>query len=127
MSARTAAIVAAIGFAGIAGFRVALALGAPLGNAAWGGKHRVLPPNLRVGSAVAAAIWLVGAAIVPDRAGFDVSPIPTGVERVGTWLFVGLLGLGTLMNAASSSRWERFVWAPTSAVLAVLTAVVAAS
>ena len=35
--ARVAAVVAAIGFAGIAIFQLALAAGAPWGYAAWGG------------------------------------------------------------------------------------------
>jgi hypothetical protein len=127
VSARTAAIVAAIGYVGIAGFQVALALGAPLGHAAWGGKHRVLPSRLRVASGVAAVIWIVGAVIVLGRAGFEVSPFSDSVERWGAWVFVGLLVVGTLMNAASSSRWERFVWAPISAILAFATSVVASS
>ena len=119
--------MAAIGYLGIAGFQVVLALGAPLGHAAWGGKHRVLPTRFRAASGVAAVIWIVGAVIVLGRAGWEISPLPESVERWGTWVFVGLLALGTVMNAASSSRWERFVWAPVSAILAVLTWVVATS
>ena len=53
--------------------------------------------------------------------------LPEVVERWGSWLFVGLLAVGTLMNAASSSRWERLIWAPVSAVLALATFVVATS
>jgi hypothetical protein len=34
------ALAAAIGFLGIAAFELALALGAPLGRAAWGGSYR---------------------------------------------------------------------------------------
>lgn len=45
------AVVAATGFAAIAVFQVALAAGAPLGRAAWGGTH---PEQLPVGSALAA-------------------------------------------------------------------------
>jgi hypothetical protein len=41
--ARTAAIAAAVGFLTIAAFQLALALGAPLGRAAWGGTHLQLP------------------------------------------------------------------------------------
>lgn len=52
-----AAAVAAAGFAGIAGFEVALALGAPLGRAAWGGTHVYLPTGLRIASGAAALIW----------------------------------------------------------------------
>lgn len=127
MSTRTAAVSVAIGFVGIACFQVALALGAPLGRAAWGGKQRVLPVRLRIGSAVAAVIWIVGTLIVLGRTGFDVVSLPRSVERWGSWLFFGLLVVGTLMNAVSSSRWERFVWAPVSLVLSVLCFVVARS
>ena len=37
--ARTAAVLAAIGFAGLAIFQAALAAGAPWGHAAWGGEE----------------------------------------------------------------------------------------
>jgi hypothetical protein len=104
-----------------------LALGAPWGYAAWGGAHRVLPNRLRLASAIAAVVWVAGALIVLGRAGYDVVSLPGFVERWGSWLFVGLLVVGTVMNAASSSRWERFIWAPVSAVLAVATFIVATS
>jgi hypothetical protein len=122
---RSAAIVAAVGFLGIAAFQVALALGAPLGHAAWGGAHRVLPHRLRVASAIAAVVWVAGALIVLGRAGADAISLSGFVERWGSWLFVGSLVVGTVVNAASSSHWERFVWAPVSAVLAVATFIVA--
>jgi len=38
-----AAAAAAAGFAGLVGFQIALAVGAPLGHAAWGGTHTYLP------------------------------------------------------------------------------------
>jgi hypothetical protein len=47
------------------------------------------------------------------------------VSRAGTWVLVGLLSLGVLMNLASSSDWERFLQAPFAAVLAALCLVVA--
>ncbi|HEX6398901.1 MAG TPA: hypothetical protein VF108_00345 [Actinomycetota bacterium] len=125
--ARTAAVVAVVGFLVIVAFQAALALGAPLGQAAWGGAHRRLPPRLRVGSAVAVTIWLLAGSIVLGRAGFELVSLPSGVERWGAWAVVGLLVVGALMNAASSSPWERFGWAPVSAILAAFTVVVAAS
>jgi hypothetical protein len=124
-AARTAAVLAAAGFLVIAGFQVALALGAPLGHAAWGGKHARLPTRLRIGSAVATVIWLLAALIVLGRAGFEVSPFPDVVEPWGTWILVGLLPVGALMNFASSSRWERYLWGPLASILALLTLVVA--
>jgi hypothetical protein len=122
---RTAAWLAAIGFIGIAAFQAALSVGAPLGHAAWGGKYRRLPPSLRVGSAIAIVVWLMAASIVLGHAGFDVPSPPEAVRAWAIWVVVGLLLVGTVMNAASRSGWERFVWAPVSFVLALLTIVVA--
>jgi len=44
---RLAAVAAAIGFGGIAIFELALAAGAPLGHAAWGGSHATSPQGSR--------------------------------------------------------------------------------
>jgi hypothetical protein len=120
-----AAVLAAAGFLVIAAFQVALALGAPFGHAAWGGQPARLPTRLRIASAVAAVIWIVATLFVLGRAGFEVSPFPEAVERWGTWILVGLLPIGALMNVASSSRWERYLWGPLALVLASLTLVVA--
>ena len=124
ITTRTAAILAAAGFLVIAVFQAALALGAPLGHAAWGGRQARLSTRLRIGSTVAVLFWILAALIVLGRAGFDV-PFPDVVERWGTWVLVALLPIGGLMNIASSSRWERFLWGPLALILAVLTLVVA--
>lgn len=102
--ARTSAVAAAVGFLAIAAFQAALALGAPLGRAAWGGTHVNLPMSLRIASALAVGVWVLATLIVLGRAGFQVSPLPTGFVRSGTWILVGLLPLGALMNFASCGR-----------------------
>lgn len=122
-----AAIAAAVGFLAIAGFQAALALGAPLGRAAWGGTRTHLPTSLRIASAVAVVFWVLAASVVLGRAEYRVSPIPEPVARWGTWILVGVLLLGALMNFASSSPWERFLWGPLALVLAVICFVVARS
>ena len=50
-------------------FQLALALGAPLGHFAWGGKDRVLPAGKRVASLVAILVYAVMALIAWDRIG----------------------------------------------------------
>lgn len=125
--ARGAAIVTVVGFLTIAGFQAALALGAPLGRAAWGGTRTHLPTSLRIASAVAAVFWVLAAMIVLGYAGFQVSPISGTVGRWGTWVLVGVLLIGALMNFASSSPWERFLWGPLALLLAVLCFVLARS
>ena len=124
-TARGAAVAATVGFLVIAIFQAALALGAPLGRAAWGGTRTHLPTGLRVASAAAVFFWLFAALIVLGRTEFQVSPIPDTIARWGTWILVGVLLVGALMNFASSSRWERFLWGPLALVLAVLCFVLA--
>ena len=38
--------------------QLSLALGAPMGQFAWGGKYKVLPRNLRIGSILSLIIYL---------------------------------------------------------------------
>jgi hypothetical protein len=126
MSAGTAAILAAIGLGFVAAFQLAIALGAPLGRASWGGTHAgVPPPKLRIASGVAAVVWAAAALVVLGRA--DLGPLSGGFLRWAAWVLVGVLVLGALTNVASRSRWERFGWAPFTAVLALLCGIVATS
>ena len=122
-----AATLAAVGFLAIAAFQAALALGAPLGQAAWGGKSRDLPANLRRASAVAVVIWLFAAIVILGRAGIEIVPLPDVILVWGSWALVVASVLGAIVNVASSSPWERFGWAPLSLVLALLSWLVASS
>lgn len=120
-----AAIVAAAGFGVVATFQLLLALGAPWGRAALGGTNEgTLPPELRVVSSVSMVIIIAAAVVVLGRAGHWGTRF-AGAFRVGTWALVGILALGAVMNAASSSPWERFGWAPFTLLLALTTSVVA--
>ena len=125
---KPAAIGAAVGFAGLAVFQLFLAAGAPLGEAAWGGAAEgQLPPGLRVGSAISIVVYAVAAAVILRRAGFGVH-WPSGTSaRIGTWVLVVLMIMGTLANLLSQSPWERFLLGPVTLVLAGLCLVVAIS
>ncbi|MGH2671513.1 MAG: hypothetical protein ACRDHC_00895 [Actinomycetota bacterium] len=124
---RWAGVLAAIGCVGIAAFQVALAAGAPLGRAAWGGAHERLPRKLRGASAVAAAVWVLAALVVLAGAGFEASPIPVSMADRATWVVAGLLFLGGVMNFISRSRLERLIWGPVAFVLAGLTIIAASA
>jgi hypothetical protein len=121
----TVAVAAAAGFLAIAAFQAALALGAPVGRAAWGGIHARLPVKLRIASAFAVGVWMLAALIILGRAGSQVSPLPPAFARWGTWILFGVNLLAALMNFASHSSWERFLWAPAALILAVLCLIVA--
>ena len=120
------AVIAATGLGAVALFQLAIAMGAPVGRASWGGTHDgVLPRNLRAASAVATIVWALAALVILGRA--DIGVLSGSVTRWAAWVLVGVLVLGTVMNAASKSPWERFGWAPFTFALAVLCAVVARS
>jgi hypothetical protein len=65
------------------------------------------------------ALWLLAALTVLARGRCG----PTRSGRTAVWglrAFMVLLAAGTVMNAASPSPWERFLWAPLALVLLVL-------
>jgi hypothetical protein len=120
------AAVAAVLLAVLAAFQLALALGAPLGDIAWGGKYPgVLPMRLRVASAVAGlAIYPAIAAVVLTAGGIlGADWLPFDITVV-LWLLVVFFAIGAIVNALSPSPRER-IWSPVSAVLAICCALLA--
>lgn len=100
-------------------FQLALALGAPWGRFAWGGRHRVLPARLRIGSAVSILVYALIAVIAWDRVGaIDVFPAP--FSEIAMWVVFGYFTLGIPMNAISRSKPERYTMVPVTVVLAAL-------
>ena len=121
-----AAIVAVILLGVIVVFQAALALGAPWGAAAWGGRSPgVLPTRLRVASAVVAVLVyplvivlvLACAGIIND----EWLPVDGSVIM---WVLAGLLAVGALANFASRSQRER-IWGPVALAIAVCCAIIA--
>jgi len=124
---RTAAVVATAGFAGIAVFELALAFGAPLGHAAYGGSTAQLSAGERAVSVMAVIVWLTAAVVVLGRAGFLAVHRPPELFRRATWVLVAASAVAALPNLVSRSPWEQFVFGPTALVLAGLCLVVARS
>ena len=120
----TAAVVSLLLLAGLAVFQGLLVAGLPLGRFAWGGQADVLPPSLRVGSAVSIALYAAFAVLIMQAAGV-LSLLPDGVAGVAIWVLAGYFVLGIAMNAASRSRPERLVMTPAVAVLAAACLVLA--
>jgi hypothetical protein len=125
-AARLAAMLAALGFAGLAAFQAALAAGAPWGHAAWGGADADLSAAQQGASAVAAVIYVAAALVVLCRAGIVWrGRSDAAVLRWGTWVVAASMAVGALPNFASQSRWENLVFGPLALVLAALCVVVA--
>ncbi|BDC50943.1 hypothetical protein F183_A32590 [Bryobacterales bacterium F-183] len=102
---------------GVAVFHLALALGAPWGEASWGGSHAgVLPVNLRVAIGVSVFVDLLLAAVC---AGYVARG---GGRRVVLWMVAGYFALGAVLNALSPSVIERVIWTPVAVLLMLLVA-----
>ena len=115
-----AAWAAAILMTGLAGFHVALALGAPWGAYAWGGQHRgVIPSRLQIGSAISAPVLLALAIMVLIRAGV-VYPVWAEAMAWPVWIAFLYLVMNTFANFRSESAEERRVMTPLAGVLALL-------
>jgi hypothetical protein len=112
--------------AALAVFQAALVAGAPIGRFAWGGQHRVLPRNLRIGSVVAIALYAGFAVIILQRAGV-MAPLPPAIANVGIWVVTAYLALGIPLNAISRSPPERLTMTPVVLVLFGLVLTVAMS
>ncbi len=122
---RIAALVAASVLAAVAVLQLLLAAGLPLGRAAWGGAYPVLPPRLRLGSALAALILAVAGWVVLARAGLaPPGPEPASVHAA-TWVSAAFFAVNFFGNLASKSRVERLVMSPATLVLAACFALVA--
>jgi hypothetical protein len=125
---KIAAGVAVILLAVIIVFQMALALGAPLGKAAWGGRHEgVLPRRLRIASGVAALVIypLIVVAVLGSAGLVDGDFLP-GNRRELMWVFVVLFTLGGIANFVSRSTIERY-WGPVSIAIAICCALIASA
>jgi hypothetical protein len=120
------AIIAVVLLGVVSVFQVALALGAPLGNAAWGGKHDgVLPVGLRIASAVVGVVVypLIGAFVLASAGLIEADWMP-GTGKAGMWVLTGFFSLGAITNFASRSKAERY-WGPVSLAIAICCGLIA--
>jgi hypothetical protein len=98
-------------------FQLALALGAPWGSLAMGGRFPGrFPPAMRVAALVQIAIYGLMAAIVFARAGIAL-PDLLEISRIAVWAVVALMAVAVLLNLVTPSKWERRLWAPAAAVM----------
>lgn len=129
MAVQTAAIVAAVLFGAIALFQVALALGAPWGTFAYGGRavrgDGTLPPSYRLSSAVAAVLLVLCAVVILVRGGVIGTSGDSTLVTVLSWVIVAFMAINTAMNLLGKHWVERFVFGGITAGLVVLCSVVA--
>lgn len=124
---QTAARVSAVIFGGFAALQTAMVLGAPLGEHFWGGNApATLTAGWRVASATGAVLLIGMARVVLTKGGVVRAPRLSTSRWLNplVWLIVAYMTLNTVGNLAGSPT-EQYVFAPVTAVAAMLTALVA--
>ncbi len=97
-------------------FQAKLALGAPLGHIAYGGGHKgTLPKKYRIVSAVAVLGYSFFMNVVAMTFMTDINTYSSNFTNSVLWVMAVFFGLGTLANAASRSKperwWALYTWA----------------
>ena len=127
MIASVAAIVFAMVTSAVVGFQLALALGAPWGAYAMGGRFSgTFPPPMRVAAVVQAVLLSLIVLVVLSRAGFLLSQW-VGVATWAVWVAVAVSAVALVLNTITPSRDERRIWAPVASVMLICSLVVALS
>jgi len=120
--------LAAITFTGlimiVVSFQIALAVGAPWGEYAMGGKYPgTLPAPMRVAALIQSAILAAMAVIVLVKSGL-VWPDYYEISEYGIWIVLGVTLIASVLNLITRSKKERRVWAPTSLLMLLSTIIV---
>ena len=112
-----ASVMASVILGGLVVFQLLLAFGLPLGRAAWGGMHRVLPTKLRRASLAAVPVLGVAGWVVLARAGLMQPGAEISAIRFLSWAFGAYFTFNTVINALSKSPLERWIMTPVSTAL----------
>lgn len=107
--------------------QLALALGAPWGGFAMGGKYpEGFPPKMRVAALVQLLLLLFVALIVLIRAGLVLGEY-LEIARSAVWFVVALLAVSSILNIITPSKKERMVGGPIAIILLITSVLVAIS
>jgi hypothetical protein len=90
-------------------FQIALVLGAPLGEYAFGGQQPVLPTKFRIAAGISALVMLALAGHYLAVVGIFAPLIPEQLPLIN-WVLVGFFGLSALMNNITRSQKEKRLW-----------------
>ena len=105
------------GFGVMTRFQAGPAAGMPWGRAARGGRHQTLPLSLRLGSLLAAVIYILGILMVMERSGMLGVWEQPDIIQAGFWILAGIFGLSFIGNLLSCSGVEKAIMLPVSLAL----------
>lgn len=108
-------------------FQLALALGAPWGEMAMGGKYPGrFPYRMRVAALVQVVPLILMALVVLTRSGLIFGSY-FALSKSAIWFVVVFTAVGTILNLITPSKKERLLWAPVVFALLICSVVVARS
>lgn len=108
-------------------FQLALALGAPWGAMAMGGKFPGrLPPAMRIAALAQVVVLVLVALAVLTRAGVVLTEFAV-LSKSAIWAVLVFCLISAILNMITPSKRERMLWAPVSVVLLVCATCVALS
>ena len=119
------ALIAVVLFGLLAVFQLALLLGAPWGEFAWGGQQKKLQPNRRFASGVNIVLYAVMSAMLLTKAGYLHSQPVEAILPFVLWMMVAFAAMGVFLNAITRSKKERAVMLPVAILLFICQLVVA--
>jgi hypothetical protein len=115
--AAVAAIIFSLVTAGVVGFQLALALGAPWGSYAMGGAFPDrFPPAMRVIAVAQAALLAAMAGLMLSLAGLALPQWSAAPVWLG-WAVVAFSAVSLVLNSLTPSIGERRIWVPVAIVM----------
>ena len=106
-------------------FQWALALGAPWGEFAMGGKYPgKFPPAMRIAAIVQSLILIFLLLIVTAKSKIAFNDWYTFSESA-IWFVVGFSSIASVLNLITPSKKERMIWGPVSIILLISSLMIA--
>ncbi|MCD7899850.1 MAG: hypothetical protein LUH22_08240 [Bacteroides sp.] len=115
----TYAIIGSFLLALLAILSLALLFGAPMGEYALGGKHKVLKGKERFMAVFAFCIQVFGIFVLLRGSGILDAPLSGKAINICLYIYAGYLSLNVLMNLASKSQKEKLIMTPLAAITAL--------
>jgi len=95
----------------VALFQLAIVLGAPVGEYAYGGQHEgKLPVRFRVTSAISMLVMLALAGHYLAQIGLFTPLLDADGNAIANWVFVGFFALSAVLNNITKSEKEKRVF-----------------
>lgn len=106
-------------------FQLALALGAPMGEYAFGGQAPKLPIQYRVASVFSLLVNLAIAGHYLAQLGVFEPLLPEAQNALVNWLLVGFAALAAIANNITKSEKEKRLWGGTTVAMLLAAVIVA--